>query len=186
MVNKKELKQYQIIWGTLTLTIIAALVISLTLGRTMWLNMNKSFKELSEKKAVLNKLEIKLENLQKLDEKKTELLEKNSKVLSALPKEKDISRLFVQTENIAQTNGLYVQNINENSMGQESNQQSFIKEVNYTFTGSATNYSSLKNTLKQLESALRVVSIKKINIAAVQNGLNVNFDIITFTRGGQE
>lgn len=171
-------------------SILVFILLLVILGLPLWKDLKKNTKEASETKIQLTLLKEKLENLKKLSEKEAEIKEKNAKVLAALPEDKDISRLFVQFENIATQSGLSVSQVSEGGAtaatdGTAPDQTSLIIPVTYQVTATANDYASLKTALSSFEKALRLVSIDDFSATKGDPGINLNFNITTYKRGAK-
>jgi Tfp pilus assembly protein PilO len=176
--------------------IFLGIFLILLIGLPLYNNLKQTNTELKSKKAVLEKLENNLTNLKNLDSRKTELEAKNEKVLSALPQDKDIPRLFIQLERIASAAGLQINTVSESGgalvaapIGESTTSaQPNVIQINpvyYQVTGSATNYAALKAALTKAEDGLRLISIDKLDIQSTEAGkpITVNFIVKTYSRG---
>lgn len=191
MVNKKsKFGEYKypilMIGGSI---IVAILLVSL-IGLPLWNDLKKNTGDIKTTKSELDLLTEKLVNLKGLSSREAELKTKNEKVLAALPEDKDISRLFVQYENIAAQSGITVKKVSEGSesaaptTGNESSE--LIIPVTYKIIGNATDYMAFKNSLTNFEKALRLVSIDSFDISNNTKDFNVTFNITTYKRGQNE
>lgn len=192
MVEKDQnsVEQYQAALIIGVGALLTVVVLGVFVGRPLWNGMIKSQANLKEKNQILAQEDARLANLKNLSDKEQELKDKNQKVLAALPEGKDVSRLFVEFENIAKADGLSITGTNEGDSGQPQAQtassapKALIIPVSYTITGDANGYGALKNVLAKFEQALRLVSVQKINIISGTTGvLNTNIELETYTRG---
>ncbi|MDD3481161.1 MAG: type 4a pilus biogenesis protein PilO [Patescibacteria group bacterium] len=190
MVEKKgnDIKEYKyplaVIGGA---TLIAVLVIFL-FGKPLFESMQQTSKELTERRDVLAKLEVKLDNLKSLQSREEELKRDNEVVLAALPESKDVSRLFVQFESLARESGLTIDSVSEAGAGNATSTTTVsggISPVSYQVSGNAKNYSALKKTLTNMEDALRLLSISSINANLSSGSLSTDFTINTYVRNSQ-
>lgn len=185
MVEKKtnpfEEYKYSVLVGVGSFILFMALIFAV--GKPLWTSYKKTSQTLKEKKAVLVKLEEKLDNLKKLKSKETEIKEKYQRVLNALPTDKDVARLFIQFEKVANDNGLLVTSIQESGGSTSSTQAASdtVRAVSYTMNGTATDYKSLKGALGKLEEALRILNVSRISISSSGN-LNSSITVSTYLR----
>lgn len=170
-------------------SILLVLILGLTVGRTTWNSFSNTLEELNVKREVLAKLETKLENLKKLKDKEAELKEKNTKVLAALPEDKDVARLFVQFEGIAAASGLNVKRASEATATSDAGaqattptQSSVVKPVTYTISSDMPAYDALKNALSKFEQALRILSLTTVDINKSTESGDVTFTVTTYVR----
>jgi len=179
-------------YGYLVAVIGGAILIALILGfgilRPLYNSLTTTNKELKEKQAVLERLESNLENLKNLESTKEELIVKNEKVLSALPLDKDVPRLFVQLERIAAGVGLQVSSVSENgesASAPDTNEAAIVTPATYQVSGTATNYNALKQVLQKIETGLRIISVEKISVqgSGSDQSLSVSLIVKTYSRG---
>lgn len=165
--------------------IIVSVLIGTLIGVPLWKDMQKNKATAQNKQNEYTLLSNKLETLKKLSEKEKELKEKNAKVLAALPVDKDVSRLFVQLENIANQNGLTIKQVSEGSGSTPAteNQTGAIIATTYQVSASASDYLSLENTLSAFEKALRIILIDSFDVSNSQGGMNISFNITAYKRG---
>ncbi len=127
------------------------------------LNIKAKQESLSEKQAYLTQLTALEENFRAL---KTADI---GKLEQALPKEEDISGLFVQLENVAVTSGFTLLSVDvssaENVRGGQKKLQN-IKKLNIAMTVDGGNYSALKRLLKEIEMNLRLFDVNSLNFTA--------------------
>lgn len=190
--QKSQLEKYKYPALVISGTIIAALLLGFFVTKPMWDNMQKTLSDLDAERNTLSALETKLENLKSLKSKEAELKEKNAKTLAALPEDKDVSRLFVQFENVATQNGLTVKQVSEGSGSgaapttqDQTSPNAVIVPVTYQLTGNGTGYDSVKNTLANFEKALRLVSVTSVDITSNPGEFIVNLSITTYKRGAK-
>jgi Tfp pilus assembly protein PilO len=170
--------------------LVAILLVSL-IGIPIWKDMQKNTATAKARQDEYKMLSDKLENLKKLSEKEKELKEKNAKVLAALPEDKDVSRLFVQFENIATQSGLTVKQVSEGGAAGTATQAPAstttgdIIPVVYQVSATSKDYNSLKTALTNFEKALRIVSIDSFDVTNGESGMNINFNITTYKRGAK-
>lgn len=185
MVEKKNTiyQDYKlaIIFGGGGLLILLVLIFAI--GLPLLNNMNRTSAELKEKKEELTQLNSKLDNLKTLSEKEADLKTQNEKVLSALPADTDVSRLFVQFENIANQNGLNIASVAEAGKVSSTTPSGSLAPVTYTVTGTIRDYGSLKAALAKIETALRVLSVSKVDVSYSGGSLTGTFDVTTYVRG---
>ncbi len=185
MVEKKEQSQFEE-YKYLVLVMGGSIIISILLivliGRPLFNSTQETSRELKSKLLTAEKLESKLKNLQNLENKKEELENQNKTVLAALPKDKDLARLFVQFESIFNEAGATISSVSESGLESTEENQSTIKSIAYQVTGTTNSYGSLKNALVKIENALRILSVSSINIAGEGNNLSITFKINTYTR----
>jgi Tfp pilus assembly protein PilO len=187
MVDTKTSKwqeyKYSIMVGVGSAFLLIILVFAV--GGPLFSQFKKTNALLKEKRSVLAKLEEKLTNLQNLKSKEAEIKEKNAKVMAALPTDKDVSRLFVQFENIANQNGLSINSVQEGGTGgAAASDTASVRAVSYTVSATTADYGSLKNALAKLEEALRILSVSKVeaNAGTQGVGLSVNLTVSTYLR----
>jgi Tfp pilus assembly protein PilO len=185
MVDKKnqtftDYKMAILFGGGATLVI---LILFFAVGMPLYKNMQKTSAELKAKKIEQAALETKLENLKKLQEKEADLKSQNEKVLSALPEDKGVSRLFVQFEKIAKDNGLDITSVSESSQGTVTAPAGTLAPVTYVVTGNVRDYKSLKAALSKIETALRVLSVSKVDVSGTGSNLSTTFNVTTYVRG---
>lgn len=192
MVKKKsQFEEYKYAVLMIAGAILGVILLSTLIGMPVWKDMKKNSATAKARKDELTMLTEKLENLKNLSKKEKELKEQNAKVLAALPEDKDISRLFVQFENIAAQSGLSVKQVSEGgpagASGTASTEpaKSAITPVTYQVSGTAKDYNSLKTALSKFEEALRIVSIDSFEVTSGTSGMNVNFTITTYKRGAK-
>lgn len=186
MVKKDtKLKEYGYIFGVLVGSILISTILGLLAIRPLFISLKETNAEVKEKKIVLQKLEANLENLKNLESKKSELEEKNQKVLSALPEGKDVPRLFVQMERIASAAGVQITSVSESGETTEAPISSQIIPLSYQISGSAGSYQALKKALADIEDGLRLITVEKMSIQGGQTGesLSINLSVRTFMRG---
>jgi len=190
MVSKNtKINEYAYIVAVVGGAILIALILVVVVGKPLYSSLKQTNKELDEKKLVLEKLETNLINLKKLESRKTEIEEKNKKVLSALPTNQDVPRLFIQLERIAASAGLQITSVSENTSTSEAPVTKVITITPhlYTIAGTASSYGSLKTALEKIETSLRLVSVDKIDINSAQErgggSLSVTFVVKTYSRG---
>lgn len=171
---------------------VVLLILVFAIGKPLWAELQKSSATLKEKRAVLTKLEDKLANLKSLKDQEAELKVKNDKVLAALPTDKNVSRLFVQFENVASASGLTISGVSEAGAAGSTNTSAptvatnttgAVREVTYNVTGNSNSYGDLKNALSNLEKALRILSVSKINVTSSGSNMTVNLSVSTYLRG---
>jgi Tfp pilus assembly protein PilO len=175
-----EQYKYAVLVGAGSLVI--ALVLIFMVGSPLWKSYKESSRVLTEKKAVLAKLEQKLEKLKNLKSQEADLKTKNEKVVSALPTDKDVSRLFVQFENIASQNKYTIDSVSEGGAASGTNSTEFVKPVSYTVTGNVTDYASFKGALLSLEKALRILNVSNISLNNLDDGLSGTLTVSTYVR----
>lgn len=188
MVKKSlQLKKNQINILIIVGAILFSLIIVFVLAVPIWKKMQKTNQELKQERIRLEKLEEKLTNLKNLKDKEDELKEKNEKVLAALPKDKDVSRLFVQIENIATGSGLNVREAGETDQSATQDKGAGkLVPITYKLIASANNYGGIKSVLLKLEQALRLVSINEINISKDGKAFELTSTFVTYIRGDQK
>lgn len=168
-------------------SILVAVILVALIVRPMWNNLVATNKQLKLKRDDLSKLETKLENLKKLKEKEKELIEKNAKVLAALPEDKDVARLFLEFEGIANQSGLSVTRVveatSQNSQSNTVATSSLVKPISYGINAKSPGYGPLKSALGKFEQALRILSISTVDIRTMEGNLDINFSVNTYTRG---
>lgn len=190
MVTEKKdsiLKEYKyaLIVGSATLV---GIILAITLiGRPLYNSYKESKRVLTEKRAVVDKLELKLTNLKSLKDKEDEIKEKNQKVMAALPTNKDVARLFIEFESVAMQNGLIITSVQENKGSGTAPAEGASGvgpvAVNYSVSGASSSYNSVKTALSSLEKALRILNISEIEINGREaNNLDVDIKINTFVR----
>lgn len=182
MVKTNSIEEYKLPVVLVGGAVIISLLLVLLLGRPLWKGMQAKRTEVKSKREVLAVLEEKLENLKKLESRKEELKEKNSKVLAALPTDKDVARLFVQFESVAAQSGVSVKQVTESSEA-EGEQGSVVKKLVYQVTSSSNGYSELKSALSKFETALRLLSISEMDLTSSETQLSGNLKVTTFVRG---
>lgn len=189
MVAKDQnTSQYKYATIVIVGSILLVLILGGTVGRSMWNNFSNTLSELKTKKETLSSLEKKLENLKKLKDKEAELKEKNAKVLAALPEDKDVARLFVQFESIANESGLNVKRAAEAGADSTAATQGAsapsgtVRPVSYTIVSDMQSYGSLKGALAKFEQALRILSLSTINISKTSDAGEVTFTVTTYVR----
>lgn len=187
MVDKKtKINEYTYIVAVLTGSILITIILVFLIGKPLLSSIQESSKELEDKQIKVEKLTEKLENLKNLEYKKDELEEQNKTVLAALPNDKDVSRLFVQFESIFKTSGASISSVVENNRGtQENTQSGIIRPVAYTVSGTVKDYPSLIKALNKMENALRILSVKSIDISGEINNLSLTLTVNTYVRGQQ-
>jgi Tfp pilus assembly protein PilO len=184
MVDKKEETNYKYIVTVVAIALTLGLVIIFTAGRYSWSEMKKASAETKVQKAILTEADTRLENLKSLSSRTAELREKNQKVLSALPQDKNISALFVQFEQIATASGLEISSVSESGAAAASTNSQLVRTATYTVDAKAGDYTALKNALSKFETALRVLAMPQISVTGTsESGLSVQFTITTYLRG---
>lgn len=181
---KNDVNDYKFPVVVIGVSVLIAMVLLVFVGRPLWNGMQQKRKELKERQAVLTALEIKLENLKGLAAREEELKQKNAKVLAALPSDKDMSRLFVQFEKVAVSNGVTVKNVTESSAN--TAETGAIKRLSYEVNGDSSSYASLRSAIDKFNNALRILSIDGFEASkAAEKGkaLTTKFTIVTFARG---
>ncbi len=190
MVTEKKdsiLKKYKyaLVVGSATLV---GIILAITLiGRPLYNSYKESKRVLTEKRAIVTKLEQKLVNLKALKDQEEEIKEKNQKVMAALPTNKDVARLFIEFESVAMQNGLIITSVQENKSGGTTPAEGASGvgpvAVSYGVSGASSSYSSVKSALASLEKALRILNISEIEINGREaNNLDVDIKINTFVR----
>lgn len=183
-LNKKQTNLLIIVGA-----ILVTLALAFALAMPVWKKMQKTSEELKQERVRLERLEDKLAHLKVLKEKEAELKEKNEKVLAALPKDKDVSRLFVQFENIAIQSGL---TISQASEGEESTATSTkgtigsIIPITYKVTGKGDSYAAVRDAFSRFENALRLVSVSSVDINRNNNTFDLAYTLVTYVRGGEK
>lgn len=188
MVGKdKKVNEYTYITAVIGGALLVAVVLGFAALRPLYNSLKSTNLELKEKKEILTKLEANLENLKNLESKKEELVAKNQKVLSALPTNKDVPRLFVQLERIATSSGLQVTSVSESGESAPGTVTGLVTPVLYRISGTATDYVSLKQALKNIETGLRIISAEKIDVQGSSAGTNLTVSLLvkTYSRGQQ-
>lgn len=148
--------------------------------------------DIKEKEENLQKLETKLTKLQELKSKEAELIQKKDRVLAALPQDQDVSRLFVEVEKMISDTGAFVESAKEGSGVQTASSATAttnvnmpgIKNYSYNIDFTTSTYESIKNSLDNMEKALRLVNLDsfKISTDASGNGFKVTFGMKTYSR----
>jgi Tfp pilus assembly protein PilO len=186
-ISKWEEYKYAIMVGVGSVFLFFILIF--LVGSPLYREYKKASTTLKEKQTVLTKLEEKLTNLKTLKSTEAELKEKNAKVMAALPTDKDVSRLFVQFENIANQNGLSIATVQEATATAVSTPtpapaSTSVRAVSYTVTGATSDYGSLKSALTKLEEALRILSVSKVEVtgATGNSTLNITLTVSTYLR----
>jgi len=156
-----------------------ALFLIFVVGSPLYKNFQKSRVELAEKQEAYAAAEEKLATLERLKPQETELTEQNEKVLAALPTDKDVSRLFIQLEKIAKENGITITNVSEGNIEITNTEPGTVNPVTYTVTAASNNYDAVKKALAKIETAIRVLSVDKIEMTAN----TATFTVKTFVRG---
>lgn len=166
---------------------VIALILIFAVGLPIYNNYSKTASELKTQKTSLQALEDKLSTLKTLQSQEETLKKQNETVLAALPEDKDVSRLFVQFENIANQNGLAISSVSEGGTGATpaatSKPSGTLTPVTYTVSATATDYDHLKQALSKIQSALRVISIDKIDVSGTGGSLTATFNVTTYVRG---
>jgi Tfp pilus assembly protein PilO len=190
MVKKEKANELTYIAAVVGGALLVALLLSLLIAKPLYSSLKESNLELKVKKEVLTKLENNLENLKSLESRKEEIVAKNEKVLAALPTDKDVPRLFIQFERIANDAGLIIKSVAEGSESDTSATTPSVdvvtvKPLYYQVTGSASNYGAIKGALAKIEEGLRLVTVDRIDIQNEASGdqLNVTMIVKTYSRG---
>lgn len=188
--EKSQFEEYKYAIIVIGSSILIAIILLFIVAIPLWKDLSKNSGTLKNYKEELTMLEDKLANLKELSNKEAQLKTDNAKVLAALPEDKDISRLFVQFENVANQSGIVVTQVTEsktaNSTGtNDTGQAGSITPVIYKVTAMATDYASLKNALANFEKALRIVSISEFDVALNNSSLGINFTVTTYKRSTQ-
>jgi Tfp pilus assembly protein PilO len=191
--NKNENKYTIIIVGS---AIALSIFLVFVVGRPLYLNVVKSGAELKEKQITLERLENKLTALKQLDSKKKELEEKNAVLIAAIPKDKDVSRLFYQFESLARKAGVNIASVTEVTAAavdvpvQTGTEETItevlapaISPISYQVSAKTTSYSNLKKALSNIETALRILSVDVITITEQEGVLNIELTVNTYKRG---
>lgn len=152
----------------------------------------KLSKEIKTKGENLKKLESKLAKLQELKSREEELTSKKDRVLAALPEDKDVSRLFVEVEKMISDTGAFVESAKEGSGSQAATSTTNSTNINipgvanhsYDIMFNTSTYESIKNSLDNMEKALRLVSLDSFNVDADEggSGFKVTFGMKTYSR----
>lgn len=191
MAVKLENKHYKYAATVISGALLGSLVIIFLIFRPL-LNANKSTAlEVKDKKELLNALENKLNRLKELKVKEESLLVQRDRVLVALPEDKDVSRLFVQIENMITDAGASVESTNEGTAAVTAVAAapevkiSGINNYTYGVKFKTSTYESIKNIITNLETALRIASLDSISIDSSSNSFSVNMNIKTYSRASE-
>lgn len=183
---KQDNKNYKYTLYVVSGAILISILIAFFIGRPLYNGIQSTGQELKIKDETLRRLEEKLTALKKLESIKTELEEKNEKVIAALPDDKGIARLFYQFEAIAAESGVMINSVSEvtniSSAAKEGENREIIP-VNYRVTATTDNYANLKTALDGFEKSLRILSIDSVKVSKTNNEIKINFEINTYKRG---
>ncbi|PIZ00372.1 hypothetical protein COY62_03150 [bacterium (Candidatus Howlettbacteria) CG_4_10_14_0_8_um_filter_40_9] len=176
--------------------VAGAVLVSIFIGffiiKTQYNTGVKLSSDIKSKEENLQKLETKLTKLQELKSKEVELIQKKDRVLAALPQDQDVSRLFVEVEKMISDTGAFVESAKEGSGVQTASSATSatnvnmpgIKNYSYDINFTTSTYESIKNSLDNMEKALRLVNLDsfKIGADASGNGFKVTFGMKTYSR----
>lgn len=169
---------------------IVAIFLLLVMVKPLYVGNKELSKEVKQKKEKLEALENKLGKLKELKKEEEKLVKQKEKVLAALPKDKDVSRLFVEFEKMVTTTGATVvsakSNDNESSTtaGSQATAQTIpgITLHNYEVKGTTSTYESIKNIIANSEGALRLVDINGFTFSKKDNSFDLSFNLKSFSR----
>lgn len=172
------------------LVISVAVLVSAAIAYLLWNpvvgSLKKSTAELRYKKAELKAVETDLKNLKALEGKKEYIKVQNEKLLAALPRDRDIPRLFVQFENVARASGIAISKAGEATNQDSSASTGTIAGFTYDLSGYASGYTTFKNLFTNMENALRLSGITKFNVSKTGETLNVELSLNTYARKESE
>jgi len=170
---------------------IGVVLISLFIIKPLYNNSAKLKLEASAKDARYQSLEKKKSSLSALKVKEAELKAQASVVADALPADKEVGKLFIQLDElVAQSSGT-LQSVTEiegslDYSGQTTSTETgldSIQKYTYALPVLLPDYTSFKKFISKSESALRLFSIKSIDISAGDTGnINATVTANTFTR----
>jgi Tfp pilus assembly protein PilO len=192
MVDEKKSK-YQYVIIMITASLFIAIAGALFVGKPLYANIKNSEQERAEKSLTLEKLENKLAVLKNLESRQEELVEKNKKTLSAIPTDKDIARLFMQFEKVANSSSVYINTVQEQEDDFSTNENTEVSvtlpntifPVTHHVTAESSSYGNLKKALKNFEESLRILSIEQVSLSRESDAggkLKINLTIKTYKR----
>lgn len=181
MVEKNLKNKYQYILTIVIASLFVSLAGGLLIGKPTYEKIQRNSEEIKEKNLTLKKLEEKLTALQSLESRQEELIEKNEKILAAIPEDKDIARLFIQFEKVANSSGVYIRSVKEKKSSSRSSKpkEGEIVEVIHEVVAETNSYLNFKRALENFEESLRILSITEItarrdgNSPTIRLGLTV-------------
>lgn len=133
--------------------------------------------ELAEKQKYFQDLKALINNYKKIDEQDLEKLEK------LLPYEKDIAGLFVQMQNLAQSNNLLISDLSINDAASDTLSPNLanVKKLNISLNligATDDSYEEVKKFLKSLEENLRLFDVVGVYFAPKSPTYSLN--ILTY------
>lgn len=172
MVDKKQASKYQYAITVILASIFIAVAGGLFVGKPLYENLRRNGEEIEEKNLTLKKLEDNLTVLKNLDSRREELIEKNEKTLAAIPTDKDIARLFIQFERVANESSVYIKSVrekktpstNRSSKKDKDDNKGEIVEVYHEVAAESSSYGNIKKAFKNFEESLRILSITEVSI----------------------
>jgi len=177
---------YSVILGIVT--VLGAIIVWFVIIGPLYANTQKSKAELEVKEAQYTALKNKKDKLDELKDKEDELKKQAATVTSALPKEEEIGRLFIQLDGLAKASNGKLKSVTKSTAttatGNTTNLSSAgITKTVYNMPIELPMYFDLKSFIANSQSALRLFNINDFNITATNAGmLTVNLTANSYTR----
>jgi hypothetical protein len=188
MVENKDNSEFKNAAIIIVACLVGGILALIFIGKPLYESIVSNEKVLAEKTTYSKNLTDKLEKLQSLKKDEADIKEKNKTVLSALPIDKEVSRLYVQFEKVAEASGLRISRASENDTVDPkaaTGSTPLVRNVKYTTEAkSGSGYLPIKDALKKYEQALRLLAISEITLLkpSSNNEMTVNFNLTTYVR----
>ncbi|MFA4995947.1 MAG: type 4a pilus biogenesis protein PilO [Patescibacteria group bacterium] len=135
--------------------------------------LKQNNKKITSSRTELNQIYDKLDYLQKISKNPDDLKSTEKIVNNYWPDNSDISQFIVQTEDLAKSNSLVLDNISineiKNAQTSSTKKNSSPNGSQFTFN-TRTSYSSLLNFIKGMETLARFNSISSIDLNGTEEG----------------
>jgi Tfp pilus assembly protein PilO len=168
--------------------LLGAILVSVFIIKPLYKSSSKLKAEVTSKDIRYESLVKKKNSLSSLQSREQELKAQAAVVGNALPSNKEVGKLFIQMDKLAgQSNG-FLQSVSEseNNLDYTTSSETVLEGVQrytYSLPISFSDYTSFKGFLRRSEIALRLLSIKSIDIKASETGaIDALVTTDTFTR----
>lgn len=169
------------------ITVFGALMLFFLIVKPLYLSTEKAKTDLTAKEHQYKALVDKKAKLDELKDREEELKKQAAIVSNALPKEEEIGRLFIQLDGLAVSSNGKLKSVTKtttstNTSGSAISSAGIVKTV-YTLPLELPTYFDLKSFIASSQSALRLFSINDFNITASNAGaLSVSLTANSYTR----
>ncbi len=192
MALKIKVNKGSYIYGLLIVSILTVIVIATFVIKPTIDDNKKQQKIIDNREEVIKKLEDKKSKLEKASSDFKELKEKAAKINMAIPDNEDRKSMVNQIYSIANLCSLNLEAISADysSSGVESEIDSILLESSqeylYSLSFKTANYKSLQDFIDYSKQALRLFSIKSINITGEDGNLEASMVVGFYGLGSAE